>query len=160
MRARIVLAGKTVTQRFWEKVNKNGPVPTNRPELGPCWIWIAAKNQGYGSFRIGGRYDGRTLLAHVFSYWFYADIPDGFDLDHLCRNPPCVNPEHLEPVTRRENLRRGVGISAVNSRKTECIRGHKFDADNTRITPTGSRRCRACHRIDAEIAQEHGAEKK
>ena len=84
---------KFVEERFWSKVNKTDT----------CWIWTAAKNQdGHGRFR-----HGRLVLAHRFAYeLLVGPIPKGLDLDHLCQNPACVNPAHLEPVTRKENTRR------------------------------------------------------
>jgi hypothetical protein len=73
-------------------------------------------------------------------------VPDGLELDHLCRNPGCVNPDHLEPVTHKENMLRGFNPSATNARKTHCHKGHFFDAENTYIATTGARRCRTCLR--------------
>jgi hypothetical protein len=86
-----------------------------------------------------------TLLAHRVSYERYVGpIPEGAHLDHLCRNRACVNPEHLEPVSVQTNILRGVSPSAVNAAKTECLRGHPFDDENTYVCPAGKRRCRAC----------------
>lgn len=73
-------------------------------------------------------------------------IPDGMQLDHLCRQRACWNPDHLEPVSPRENVLRGVGITAMNAKKTHCPQGHPYDDANTGITSTGKRRCRACGR--------------
>lgn len=90
--------------RFWSNVNKAG----SNAHPG-CWIWLASKTKGYGA--LGRRIDGRnvTLQAHRVAYELAVGaIPDGLVLDHLCRNPSCVNPAHLEPVTNAENLRRGV----------------------------------------------------
>lgn len=101
-------------------------------------------------------HEGRMRLAHRLVYTALAgDIPDGLQLDHLCRVRHCVNPDHLEPVTQSENNRRsGAAISAVRRMqanataakrtKTHCQRGHPFDLFNTRIEATGQRRCRAC----------------
>ncbi|MHA6764687.1 HNH endonuclease signature motif containing protein [Streptacidiphilus sp. PAMC 29251] len=91
---------------FWAQVNTSGPTPEGKPELGPCWAWTGCMNTktGYGVF--GGK--GRTQLAHRNAYEYQlGPIPDGLVLDHLCRRRSCVRPEHLEPVTQRENLRRG-----------------------------------------------------
>lgn len=94
----------TEAERFWAKVEVGHP-------LG-CWAWTASDNgAGYGFFRVGSLLDGtrRRVLAHRWSYSFLmGDPPAGLDLDHLCRNTLCVNPDHLEPVTRGENSRRGV----------------------------------------------------
>ena len=102
----------TAADRFWAKVAKDGPPPAFRPSLGPCWIWAAGRmKDGYGRLRIGPR---RAVLAHRFAYeQLRGPIPESAELDHLCRVPSCVNPEHLEPVSHRENCRRGLrGILA------------------------------------------------
>lgn len=136
--------------RFWVKVDKHGLVPEHRPDLGPCWIWTAHHDpHGYGRFGIEG---STTMLAHRFAYGLLVGlIPIGYEIDHLCRVPACVNPAHLEPVQHRENLLRGVGPSAVHSRKTHCHRGHPFTPDNTYVRPDGSRLCRACRVARGEI---------
>ena len=108
------LPSKTPEQRFWEKVTKQGPIPVYRPELGPCWLWKGALSSGYGSFSL----DGRTQYAHRIAYgWLVGQIPDGLQLDHLCRNPPCCNPTHLEPVTSGENSVRGLGPKLTSQRQ-------------------------------------------
>jgi hypothetical protein len=124
-------------QRFWAKVDKTGD----------CWIWMGSlTDAGYGTFTVSRSKRG---LAHRFAYeLLVGPIPSGLELDHLCRRPACVSPAHLEPVTHRENLLRGRTIVAWNAVKTECIRGHPFDAANTYIEPKGKRRCRTCHRED------------
>ena len=71
-------------------------------------------------------------------------IPDGKELDHLCRNRKCVNPKHLESVTHRENILRGETIMAENARKTHCWRGHPLSGKNLKLKPNGHRQCRAC----------------
>lgn len=107
-----------------------------------CWNWTAAIDPtGYGRFWL----DGRMQYAHRVVYELFVEpIPEGLTLDHLCRNHACVNPAHLEPVTLGENVLRGVGISAVNARKTHCIRGHEFTDENTARNRNGTRRCVAC----------------
>ena len=105
-----------------------------------CWLWTGYRNRmGYGQF-------GRNEPAHRVAYeLLVGPIPDGLVLDHLCRNPPCVNPDHLEPVTNVENLQRGVGPSAQNARKARCKNGHEFTSENTYIRPDGGgRQCRRC----------------
>lgn len=104
-----------------------------------CWLWKKPTPNGYG--RVG------LVWAHRLAYeLLVGPIPTGLELDHLCRAPACVNPAHLEPVTHFENLRRGNGPAAINARKTHCIRGHGFTAENTYRPPSGDRRCRTCVR--------------
>lgn len=93
-----------------------------------CWIWTGWVNpEGYGRVV----FKGKRYQAHRLVYEKLVGlIPKGLQLDHLCRNKSCVNPEHLEPVTAKENTLRGNGQSAVNLRKTHCIRGHRLDGDN------------------------------
>jgi hypothetical protein len=109
-----------------------------------CWIWTACKTQGgYGLF--GAK--RKLVLVHRFSYeTMVGPIPSGMQLDHLCRNRLCVNPDHLEPVTCRENLARGKTLMAANLSVTECPKGHQFDELNTYVTKKGARQCRACAR--------------
>lgn len=105
-----------------------------------CWIWRGPdKGNGYGRFKRGS--------AHRASYEaFVGQIPQGLHLDHLCRNPMCINPGHLEPVTPKENVLRGFGVTALNARKTECKYGHPFTPENTIIKKFG-KACRICQRI-------------
>lgn len=108
-----------------------------------CWLWTAWTDpDGYGYFRDGPRKVG----AHRWAYarWVEA-IPAHLEIDHLCRVRNCVNPEHLEAVTRRENTLRSESFTAVNARKTHCPRGHAYTPENTYIYRR-SRHCRACNR--------------
>lgn len=88
-----------------------------------CWEW-------QGNLGIGGRYgsikdEGRDRPVHRVAYEALVGVvPDGMELDHLCRNTRCVRPDHLEPVSHRENVRRGDGWAGVNARKSLCLRGH------------------------------------
>lgn len=110
---------------------------------GGCWEWTGARDRkGYGQFMGEGR---KVVKAHRFIYEALIDvIPTGLTIDHLCRNPGCVNPAHLEPVTSKENTLRGNGITAQNARKTYCLRGHELSGDNVRRS--GNKRyCRTCH---------------
>lgn len=135
--------------RFWVKVDKNGPVPDHRPDLGPCWIWTGARiKNDYGQFYVGGK--PRTKLAHRFSYEIsLGPIPDGLSIDHLCRNHSCVNPLHLEPVTHAVNVQRGIsGYNVVEHwvKAETCKYGHPWTEENTlRMPKTGRRRCYTCY---------------
>lgn len=118
---------KTAAERFWEKVEKTDS----------CWLWHGARMRtGHGRF-----YDGNArIAAHRFSYTeMVGPIPEGLVLDHLCMNPPCVNPVHLEPVTSRENLARAV----VAHRPMYCPQGHPYSEANT-DNRNGRRYCIAC----------------
>lgn len=106
-----------------------------------CWRWTGFINpQGYGYSSLRGK----KSLAHRVSYWiFVGEVKDGMDLDHLCRNRYCVNPAHLEQVTRSENLKRGFDARG-------CGNGHKYTEENTSVVRrsdgTTERRCKICHR--------------
>lgn len=111
------------------------------PFPGGCWLWTAPlRNDGYGEIGSGGR-EGKQILAHRASYLsFVGPIPDGLELDHLCRVRCCVNPAHLEPVTRAENNRRGLnGVL-----KTHCKRGHLFVPENRVSNGPRATRCLPC----------------
>ena len=127
--------------RFWSKVNFQGPLWNGTP----CWLWTGCLVGGYGQFAISGN---KRVYAPRFAYeTLVGPIPEGLTIDHLCRNPPCVNADHMEPVTNRVNILRGNGTSARNARKTHCSQGHPFDAENTFYSPEGSRVCRECKRV-------------
>lgn len=109
-----------------------------------CWVWTASTSRGYGYIAVGGR---RNARAHRVAYeMFVGPIPEGMQLDHLCRNPLCVNPAHLEPVTQQENILRGVSIVAQNAAKTHCPQGHPYDGANLYVEKSGGRRCLICMR--------------
>lgn len=113
-----------------------------------CWLWTGTLDgKGYGTIGVK-RSDGtwRTAKAHRVSYETHVGpIPDGLELDHLCRVRRCVRPDHLEPVTSQVNTLRGEGPAAAHAAKTHCVRGHEFTPANTKIRP-GGRECLACAR--------------
>lgn len=115
-----------------------------------CWNWTAGRDRGgYGRITV----DATTKLAHRVSYEeFRGPIPDGMFLDHLCRNPACCNPAHLEPVTNAENILRGIR----KQRQTHCKNGHPLSGDNLLVvypkmrkngTPSPRRVCLTCSRV-------------
>ena len=128
-----------VEERFWSKVDASGD----------CWEWTAhVRATGYATYPIWNAGRVLTPYVHVFAYrCLVGEIPKGLDLDHLCRNPRCVNPDHLEPVTHRENLRRSP-VTAMG--RTHCSNGHPFDEANTGWFLKGGtaprRYCRICQR--------------
>lgn len=123
----------TAEERFWAKVDRRGD--------DECWLWTASlNNRGYSQFL----HNRLLRLGHRFSFeLLVGPIPDGLQLDHLCRVRHCVNPAHLEIVTPRENCLRGKSIAAENARKTHCPRGHPYSGDNLIIRQNG-RSCRIC----------------
>ena len=130
-----------VDQKFTDKIHPE-------PNTG-CWLWAGALNRdGYG---IANR-QYRTRMAHSISYEFvFGPIPEGLELDHLCRVRCCVNPDHLEAVTHLENCQRGTAgthIRRVESLKTHCSKGHEFAGENLYTRKNGARGCRECSRIN------------
>lgn len=123
--------GKPVLERFMEKVDVD--------DASGCWLWTATTNRkGYGMFWP----TSASVSAHRWAYaHFVGPIPDGLQIDHLCRVRHCVNPEHLVPVTARENQQRSPFDPAA---RTHCPRGHPYDAENTYRYPDGRRWCRRC----------------
>jgi len=122
----------SIDSRFWPRVRKSEG----------CWQWLGScTSEGYGSFWL----DGRNRHAHRLSYELLVGaIPEHRQLDHLCRNRSCVNPAHLEVVTRRTNIVRGESPAATRARQTHCIHGHRFDLFNTEFHQNGTRHCKAC----------------
>lgn len=132
---------RTLATRLAEKVRYE---PANG-----CWIFTGCLDRGYGRIKSG---DGRRVVqAHRAMYELHrAPIPEGLQIDHLCRVPACVNPDHLEPVTAQENIGRGESpkmASRRNSEKAICDHGHDLtDMANVRIGRDGRRICRSCAR--------------
>jgi len=131
---------RTLAERFFGRILPH-------PVTG-CWNWLGGKTNGYGSFWA----DGEMTNAHRFSYIvFVGDIPAGHDVDHLCRNRGCCNPEHLEAVTRKVNMARGElrppsGAKSKNGKKTTCPRGHPYDGANK-----WSRTCSICQKTRNDL---------
>ena len=131
---------RTMEERFWSKVDKGAS----------CWLWTGTKDRkGYGKFWLGDRKES----AHRTSWRLSGrDLDPALTLDHICRNASCVNPDHLDMVTMRENLRRGLNSAAIFARRDSCIRGHEYTDENTAWSTYDNRppwrRCRACHRED------------
>ncbi len=120
-----------------------------QPQPDGCWLWTGELTRnGYGRERIEPRAGSRRVVAHRLVYeLLVGPIPEGLQLDHLCRNRACVNPEHMEPVTGRINTLRSTGPSAINASKTACVNGHALDERNTYVRPDGTgRHCKACAR--------------
>ena len=127
--------------RFWAKVDKSSE----------CWNWLGYVDaEGYGHYHTRGQ---GMMRAHRVAYSIATGrIPDGLVIDHLCRNTRCCNPAHLQAVTDRVNVMRGIGPSAKNAVKCECVKGHEFDEKNTYNRKDGKRACRRCD-ADRKLAR-------
>jgi hypothetical protein len=132
-----------------------GDVPEYAPHLGFCVVWLGNTDRdGYGLFHVS--LERRRVYAHRFALEHFGGkpIPDGMQVDHLCRVRNCVRPDHLDIVTSRENTLRGFGRTGRQARQTHCKRGHAFTPENTYIGRNGSgvpgRICRICR-----VANDH-----
>jgi hypothetical protein len=127
--------GQVLVDRLWDKIS---PEP-----MSGCWFWLGHLGRlGYGQMKVCNQ----MWKAHRLVYTlFRGTIPVGAELDHLCRQRDCVNPDHLEPVTHRENILRGVGVASCCAKKTHCLRGHPLSGRNLIVADHGRRRrCREC----------------
>jgi hypothetical protein len=133
------------TQRFWNKV-KFQKSPAN------CWLWTRCVGpQGYGIFTIQRH---QNIRAHVFAYQeFFGPVPEGYGIHHKCQNKLCVNPKHLELLTKSEHTKihwtKSPGLlgAAAQRAKTHCPHGHPYNNENLYIRKTGSRTCRICQKL-------------
>lgn len=125
-----------VIDRFWSKVDATGP----------CWEWTKTKTRtGYGSWTVGSFPNKKTYATHRLSWEILVgDIPAGMELDHLCRVRHCLNPDHLEVVTRSENMLRAGATGSANRRKTHCPQGHEYSGENIYMQISNGRRSRSC----------------
>lgn len=137
--------------RFWANVDKGGPVSVLRPDLGQCWLWTGdLSERGYGlspsNVARGAHRFGWILLR--------GEVPAGLELDHLCRVHNCVNPDHLEPVTHAENMRRAAPFYVPPPRLPACPRGHAYTDDNLirrSGTRAGQHECLTCSRDRSRV---------
>lgn len=117
--------------RFYKKVDF---------QPGGCWIWLGTVERGYGRVVLWGR----RYQAHHITLWLSGRvIPNGYEVDHLCRTRACVNPTHLAVVPPRVNVLTGTGVAAQNARKVTCPAGHSYD----KIKKSGERACSRCDKI-------------
>jgi len=123
-----------------------------------CWLWLGWLNKnGYGRMKLGSEKGGtmRQPMAHRASYEFYkGPIPEGMELDHICSVRCCVNPDHLEVVTHRENINLTVQRGRYrnqNMKKSHCKHGHEFTEENTYISKKNWRYCRTCRKEASRI---------
>lgn len=130
---------RPLADRFWEKVEKTDG----------CWFWRGTKSWGasrqdYGVIGLGRKGEGQDYAHRVAYALAKGPIPDGYYIDHLCRNTLCVRPDHLEAVTPRENVLRGDTIAARHAARTHCPQGHPYEPPHLWVDKHGYRHCRTC----------------
>lgn len=138
----------TPEERFWAKVDKDGPVSQVRPDLGRCWLWTASRNRdGYGQFG----WQGKSVGAHRIGFEMDGEkIPEGLTVDHLCRVRHCIRRSHMEAVSQSVNWARGTFAERRSEyhesrrRSRHCKSGHEYTEANTLRTTSGHRACRQC----------------
>lgn len=145
----------TPIERFVRKIDFNSS------SFG-CWIWQGSfggfdqmPSHCYGRFWL----NNKNGMAHRFSYEYFNNviIMEGFHIDHLCKNPKCVNPNHLEMITKRENYRRADNPISIQSRKTHCLRGHILSGKNLYTARNGTRKCLKCIALRTEQFRKTGS---
>jgi hypothetical protein len=126
-------------ERFWQKVNKSGPIPVHQPELGECWLWLARLDRkGYGQFKLAGKDMGAHRAVLILEG---KVLTRGMEVDHLCSNKSCVRPSHLEEVTPMMNNERG----RIHRRGAlACPSGHLYTPETVKILSNGKRACGIC----------------
>ena len=129
-------------ERFLEKVDTNSK---------GCWLWRGTSTPHRPVFSLGSASEGGIAAARFSYLQFIGEIPDGYEIDHLCRNPSCMKPSHLEPVTPEENKRRHNAALARGPEATHCLHGHEWNEENSYVYPRGmtgtmTRHCRQCDR--------------
>ena len=136
------VSGLEPRARFWSSVDE---LPNG------CWRWLGSTDRGgYGSFQVAGE----TFMAHRAAWFLTFGRWPTQTLDHLCRARNCVNPDHLENVSMRENSLRSDGPTAINARKTHCRAGHEFTPENTYDNGQGNRKCRECALVTSRVHRE------
>lgn len=137
-------------ERFWSRVEVHHPAG--------CWEWNGSFSPGgYGRISYQDQDKNHHYPAHRVAYrLLIGPIPNDLVLDHLCRNPRCVNPDHIDVVTFDENIRRGYGLSGKHTQRPRCIHGHDFTPENTYYYGNGYRQCKTCRRIRARAHREAG----
>jgi hypothetical protein len=149
---------RPLTERFWEKVDRDGPTPPHRPELGPCWIWTAHRHPtGYGGIGGGGRRVGTKRANRVAWELTFGPVPESLFVLHKCDNPTCVRPDHLFVGTPGDNRRDCV----AKGRSNDQARGRKGEANrNAKLTTAAVREIRARYAQGGikqqELAEQYG----